>query len=127
LALDGSRARTLYLLGLAYMDQRDNGKAVSYLERALRLQPSLAEANILLGTAYLRLGQTANAVPRLEKAASSDHYGNVHYQLYLAYKKLGQTERAQKALARSQDLRKNALVRDQALIMGSPQPRPEQQ
>jgi tetratricopeptide (TPR) repeat protein len=127
LAVDGSRAHTLYLLGRTYMDQRDDARAVSYLERALRLQPSLAEANILLGTAYLRLGQTANAVPRLEKAASSDHYGNVHYQLYLAYRKLGQTERAQKALALSQDLRKNALVRDQALIMGSPQPKAEQQ
>jgi tetratricopeptide (TPR) repeat protein len=127
LTLDGSRAHTLYLLGRAYMDQRENQKAVSYLERALRLQPSLAEANTWLGTAYLRLGQTANAVPRLEKAASSDHYGNVHYQLYLAYRKLGQTERAQKALARSQDLRKNALAQDQAVIMGSRQPEAEPQ
>jgi tetratricopeptide (TPR) repeat protein len=124
LALDDSRAHTLYLLGRAYVEQKENEKAVPILERALRLQPDLPETNSLLGTAYLRLGQTANAVPRLEKAASTDHYGNVHYQLYMAYRNLGQAERAQKELARSKDLRKNALEQDQAVVLGSPQPEP---
>jgi tetratricopeptide (TPR) repeat protein len=127
LALDDSRAHTLYLLGRAYVEQKDNEKAVPILEQALRIQPDLPETNSLLGTAYLRLGKTADAVPRLEKAASTDHYGNVHYQLYMAYRKLGQTERAQKELARSKDLRRNALEQDQAVVMGSPQPEPEQQ
>jgi tetratricopeptide (TPR) repeat protein len=81
----------------------------------------------LLGTAYVRMGQFADAIPRLEKAAPLDHYGNVHYQLYLAYKKLGKDELAQKAFARSQDLRRSSLERDQALIMGSPQVEPEPQ
>jgi tetratricopeptide (TPR) repeat protein len=127
LALDDSRTHTLYLLGRAYVEQKDNEKAVPILERALRLQPELPETNSLLGTAYLRLGKTADAVPRLEKAASTDHYGNVHYQLYMAYRKLGQTERAQKELARSKDLRRNALEQDQAVVLGSPQPDVEQQ
>jgi tetratricopeptide (TPR) repeat protein len=126
LALDDSRAHTLYLLGRAYVEQKDNEKAVPILERALRIQPDLPETNSLLGTAYLRLGKTVDAVPRLEKAASTDHYGNVHYQLYMAYRKLGQTERAQKELARSKDLRRNALEQDQAVVMGSPQPEVEQ-
>jgi len=125
--LDDSRAHTLYLLGRAHVEQKDNERAVPYLERALRLQPDLAEANSLLGTAYLRLGQTADAVPRLEKAAASDHYGNVHYQLYMAYRKLGQADRAQKELARSKDLRRNALEQDQAVVLGSAQPEAEQQ
>jgi tetratricopeptide (TPR) repeat protein len=120
LALDSSRTHALYLLGSMYVQKRENEKALSYLERALRLQPDLTEASGLLGTAYVRLGQFANAVPKLEKAAPLDHYGNVHYQLYLAYRKLGQAELAQKALARSQDLRRSSLERDQALIMGSP-------
>jgi cytochrome c-type biogenesis protein CcmH/NrfG len=127
LALDPSRTHSLYLLGRLYVQNRDNEKAVSYLERALRLQPDLSEANGLLGTAYVRLGQFANAVPKLEKSAPLDHYGNVHYQLYLAYSKLGQTELARKALARSQDLRRSSLEHDQALIMGSSQPEPEPQ
>jgi tetratricopeptide (TPR) repeat protein len=127
LTLDPSRTHALYLLGRLYVQNRENEKALPYLQHALQLQPDLAEASGLLGTAYVRLGQFANAIPKLEKAAPLDHYGNVHYQLYLAYRKLGQAELAQKALARSQDLRRSSLERDQALIMGSPQPETEPQ
>ena len=126
-ALDPSRTKALYLLGRLYVQDRENEKAVRYLQRALQLQPNLNEASGLLGTAYVRMGQFADAIPRLEKAAALDHYGNVHYQLYLAYRKLGQAELAQKAFARSQDLRRSSLERDQALIMGSPQVEPEPQ
>ena len=126
-ALDPSRTKALYLLGRLYVQDRENEKAVRYLQRALQLQPNLNEASGLLGTAYVRMGQFADAIPRLEKAAALDHYGNVHYQLYLAYRKLGQAELAQKAFARSQDLRRSSLERDQALIMGSPQAEPEPQ
>jgi tetratricopeptide (TPR) repeat protein len=121
LDLDSSRTRALYLLGRLYVQRRENDKALPYLQRALRLQPDLSEASSLLGTAYVRLGQFTNAVPPLEKAAAFDHYGNVHYQLYLAYKKLGRTGLAEKALARSQELRRSSLEHDQALIMGTPQ------
>ena len=121
LTLDPARTHALYLLGRLSVQRRENEKAVSYLQRALRLQPDFAEASGLLGTAYVRLGQFADAVPKLEKAAPLDHYGNVHYQLFLAYRKLGKTELAQKALAASQDLRRSSLERDQALILGSPQ------
>ena len=127
LALDPSRTHALYLLGRLYVQNRDNEKAVPYLERALLLKPDSAEASELLGTAYVRLGQFANAIPKLEKAAPFDHYGNVHYQLYLAYHKLGRSELAQKALARSQDLRRSSLERDQALILGAPEPGPDPQ
>ena len=126
-ALDSSRTKALYLLGRLYVLDRENEKAVPYLQRALRLQPNLNEASGLLGTAYVRMGKFADAVPKLEKAAPLDHYGNVHYQLYLAYRKLGQAELAQKALASSQDLRRSSLERDQALIMGSRQVEPEPQ
>ncbi len=127
LTLDPSRTHALYLLGRLYVQNRDNDKALPYLQHALQLQPNLAEASELLGTAYVRLGQFANAVSRLEKAAPFDHYGNVHYQLYLAYHKLGRTELAQRALARSQQLRRSSLEHDQAVIMGSPQTAAEPQ
>ncbi len=119
--LDGSRTHTLYLLGRLYVQNRENEKAVPNLQPALELQPELAEASELLGTAYVRLGQYAKAVPKLEKAAPRDHYGNVHYQLYVAYHKLGRAELAQKALTRSQKLRRSSLERDQAIILGSGQ------
>jgi len=127
LQLDPSRTHALYLVGRLYVQNRDNEKAVPYLQHALQLQPDLAEASELLGTAYVRLGQFANAIPRLERAAPFDHYGNVHYQLYLAYHKLGRDELAKKALAHSQDLRRSSLERDQALILGTPQPEPDPQ
>jgi tetratricopeptide (TPR) repeat protein len=126
-ALDPSRTKTLYLLGRLYVLDSDNEKAVPVLERALQLQPNLNEASGLLGTAYIRMGKFAEAIPRLEKAAPLDHIGNIHYQLYQAYRKLGEAELAQKALARSQDIRRSSLEHDQALIMGSPQVEPDPQ
>jgi Tfp pilus assembly protein PilF len=127
LSLDPSRTKALYLLGRLYVVGRENEKAVPYLQRALRLQPNLNEASGLLGTAYVRMGKFAEAIPKLEKAAPLDHFGNIHYQLSFAYRKLGQTELAKKALARSQDLRRSSLERDQALIIGSSQVESEPQ
>jgi len=121
LALEPKRTHSLCLLGRLYVQQRENEKAVPYLQRALRVQPDQVEASSLLGTAYVRLGRFADAVPKLQRAASSDFYGNVHYQLSLAYRKLGQTQLAQKALTRSQELRQSSLERDQAVVMGVPQ------
>jgi tetratricopeptide (TPR) repeat protein len=126
-ALDPSRTKTLYLLGRLYVLDNESEKAVPFLRRALQLQPNLNEASGLLGTAYVRMGQFADAIPSLEKAAPLDHYGNIHYQLYQAYRKLGEADLAQKALARSQDIRRSSLEHDQALIMGSPQPEADPQ
>jgi tetratricopeptide (TPR) repeat protein len=126
-SLDPSRTKALYLLGRLHVQNRENEKAIPYLQRALRLQPNLNEASGLMGTAYVRMGKFAEAIPKLEKAASLDHFGNIHYQLSLAYRKLGQMELAQKALARSQDLRRSSLERDQALIIGSSQVEAEPQ
>jgi tetratricopeptide (TPR) repeat protein len=120
LSLDPKRTQALYLLGRLYVQQHENEKALPYLQRALLLQPNFTEASGYLGTAYVRIGQFAEAIPKLQKAAALDHYGNVHYQLYVAYHKLGRTELAQKALMRSQELRRSSLERDQALILGSP-------
>ena len=124
-ALDPSRTKTLYLLGRLYVEGNDNEKAVRFLRRALQLQPNLNAASGLLGTAYVRMGQFDQAIPSLEKAAPLDHMGNIHYQLYQAYRKLGKTDLAQKALARSQDIRRSSLEHDQALVMGSPDAEPQ--
>jgi tetratricopeptide (TPR) repeat protein len=118
LSLDSFRSHALCLLGRMYVRKRETEKAVPYLQAALRYQPDLVEACSLLGTAYVRLGQYASAVPELQKAASSDFYGNVHYQLYMAYRKLGKPELAQKALAQSEELRRTSAQRHQALVSG---------
>jgi tetratricopeptide (TPR) repeat protein len=116
--LDPSRTKTLYLLGRLYVLDNQNEKAVPILERALEIQPNLNAASALLGTVYIRLGKFAEAVLPLERAAPLDHMGNIHYQLFQAYRKLGQNELAEKALARSQEIRRSSLEHDQALIMG---------
>ena len=117
-ALDPSHTKAFYLLGRLYVLDNQNEKAVPILERALEIQPNLNAASALLGTVYIRLGKFAEAVPPLERAAPLDHMGNIHYQLYQAYRKLGQNELAEKALARSQEIRRSSLEHDQALIMG---------
>jgi tetratricopeptide (TPR) repeat protein len=116
--LDPSRTKTLYLLGRLYVLDNQNDKAVPILVRALEIQPNLNAASALLGTVYIRLGKFAEAVQPLERAAPLDHMGNIHYQLFQAYRKLGQNELAEKALARSQEIRRSSLEHDQALIMG---------
>ena len=118
LQLDSSRARTLCLLGRLYVGTHETEKAVPYLQRALRYQPDMAEASDLLGTAYVRLGQNAQAIPELEKAAPNDFYGDVHYQLYVAYRRLGKPDLAGKALARSQELRRTSAAKHQAMVSG---------
>ena len=118
LRLDPSRAHTLYLLGRLHVQKRENEEAVPYLEKALRYQPDLPEACGLLGTAYVRLGQDAKAIPELEKAVDIDFYGDIHYQMYVAYRKLGKLELADKALARSQELRRDSAAAHQAMVSG---------
>jgi len=118
LRLDPSRAHSLYLLGRLHVQKRENEEAIPYLEKALRYQPDLPEACGLLGTAYVRMGQDAKAVPELEKAADIDFYGDIHYQMYVAYRRLGKLELADKALARSQELRRSSAAEHQAMVNG---------
>jgi len=126
-ALDPSSTKTLYLLGRLYVLNDENEKALPFLRRAVQLQPNLNEASGLLGTAYVRLGKFAEAVPTLTRAARLDHYGNFHYQLYVAYRKLGEIVLAQKALARSNELRRDSLEHDQAVVMGPSRVEPDSQ
>lgn len=118
LTLDPSRAHALCLLGRLYVGKRETEKAVPVLQRALRHQPGLVDASRLLGIAYVRLGQYASAIPELEKAAPFDFYGDVHYLLSVAYRKLGKVELANQALARSEDLRRTSAARHQAIVSG---------
>ena len=118
LKLEPTRARTLYLLGRLYVQKHETEKAVPYLEKALRYQPEMPEACNLLGMAYVRLGEDAKAVPVLLKALDIDFYGDVHYQLYVAYRKLGKADLAEKALARSQELRRDSAAEHQAMVTG---------
>lgn len=56
--------------------------------------------------------EPAAVAAELEKSISLDHYGDLHYLLYRAYKDLGKAELAQAALSRSAAMRKSSVERD---------------
>lgn len=114
--LDPGRAPSLFLLGRLRLDRHQAPESIPYLQTALRYDPNLLEARAALGQAYMRSGQAEQAVPQLERAASTDTYGDLHYLLYVAYRKLGKDDLATKALARSQELRKSSATLHQEKV-----------
>lgn len=114
--LDPGRARSLYLLGRSRLSQHQDRESLPYLRRALRIDFSLLEAHAALGQAYMRLKQPERALPELEKAATIDFHGDLHYLLYQAYRSVGKNASAQKALARSTELRHSLIGKHQTRI-----------
>lgn len=107
--LNHSNGETKYLLGQVFTKENELDTAAEYLRQALQLDPDLLQARALLGTTYMHLGKPAQAVPQLEKAAALDYYGDLHFQLYRAYKAMGKAALADKALAMSKQLREKSL------------------
>ena len=114
LDLDPGNARGLYFMGRLFVTKQQPEEAVPFLEAALRLDPNLVEARPNLGKAYLRLGRFKEAAVQLEKGLALDYYGDVHYSLFQAQRRLGNKELATKALERSKQMRKNSFARDRA-------------
>jgi len=114
--LDPGHALSLYLLGRVYLERHEAGQSIPYLQAALQHDPDLLEAHAALGQAYVHSEQPALAVKELEKAASIDKYGDLHYLLYVAFHNLGKEGMARQALARSQELRKRAATLRQARV-----------
>ena len=89
---------------LGQLHQYDN--AVPLLQRALQLDSRLTEAHAQLGKALAETGQPQEAVPHLEMAAPTDKDGMLHFELFKVYRKLGDKERAEAALAASKKIQK---------------------
>jgi tetratricopeptide (TPR) repeat protein len=116
LRLDPTRAGSLYLLGRIYFARRDITKSMECFRGAVRYDPGFLQAHADLGRAYMRAGDAASAEPELERAAATDDNGDLHYRLYLAYRKLGKNAMAAQALAASQELRKKYAARGEAAV-----------
>lgn len=112
LELDGANPRTLYVMGRLYVARQQHEESIRFLEDALRLDPNLVEARPSLGRAYLRAGRFEEAAAQLEKGLVLDYYGDIHYSLFQAHRRLGNLERAQAALDRSVEMRKSSFARD---------------
>ncbi len=78
----------------------DGDEGVRELERALALDGNLYEARVALGRALMMRGRLAESVEHLVRAVELVP-GNPepHYQLSLAYRRLGMTEKAEQAAA----------------------------
>lgn len=112
LDLDAANPRSLYVTGRLFVARQQHAESIPYLETALQLDPNLVEARPSLGRAYLRVGRAEEAATQLEQALILDYYGDIHYSLFQAYRRLGDMERARQALAKSAEMRKRSFARD---------------
>jgi len=95
-----------YQLGLSYKTQGETGKAVEYLEDAVKLAPDYALALRDLGAVYLQLGAEIRARAVLEKSvAINPNDADTHFQLSRLYNLIKETDLAKKHLAIFQKLK----------------------
>lgn len=89
-------------------------EGIPELVRALEIDPNLYEARVTLGRALVTRGRAAEAVEHLKRAAAlAPENPEPHYQLSLAYRRLGRREEADAESAivrRIHESRRNANV-----------------
>jgi tetratricopeptide (TPR) repeat protein len=84
---------------------RTSPKARELLQKAVRLDPKLGEAFLLLGIAYADDGDLPKAISAYQRAAAaSPLMEEAHYRLAMAYRQLGETAKAQKEIELYQTL-----------------------
>jgi len=113
---DPYNAEAHYLIGEGLVYTQEGAKAIPYLTRTLELNSSMLRARAELGKAYLQAGQPEAAVKELEKAATLDSSGDLHYLLYRAYSRLNQKAPAAKALEISTKLREENTARQRRAV-----------
>jgi tetratricopeptide (TPR) repeat protein len=122
LKLDPYNAEANFIVGEGMVHTQEGERAVAYLQRALELEPAMLKAHGELGKAYLQMNQWESAAKELEQAATIDSGGELHYQLFRAYSKLNQKDKAQGALAKSTRLRQEKIERERSRIVSREQP-----
>jgi len=108
-ASEDVRVLTAYGDSLLQMDRVED--AVRYLRRAFTADTSDRAASLSLARAYLRQGDFRAALPLLEWQLAGDTDGSVHVLLSRALAGLGQTEKADAMLAKSQEIQRAAQQR----------------
>lgn len=112
---------TLVLLGITTVSLRDYATSESALLRAARIRPDGASSYLYLGEIYTATGRYEAAVKVLEKYISLVHnpeefhrdLGRGYFLLGQNLLRVGKREQAQKALARSRELREAEFKYDQ--------------
>ena len=90
------------------------------LEKAVRLDPKLGDAFLLLGIGYADEGNLPKAISAYQSAiAASPQLEQAHYRLAMAYRKTGQAAKAQQEIELFEQLSQQsaqALERERAEI-----------
>jgi tetratricopeptide (TPR) repeat protein len=100
---------TAYGDALLQLDRVD--EAIAVLRRAFTADTSDRAASLALARAYLRKNDFRAALPLLEWQLEGDGDGSVHVQLARALAGMGQQDRADTMLARSQEIQRAAQER----------------
>jgi tetratricopeptide (TPR) repeat protein len=109
---DPNSAELNFELGDAFLQQEDAEKAIPWLEKAVKIRPELLSAHASLARAYARAGQPAAAIPHFKAALSLDHDGSLYFQLARAYQGTGNSNLAQEAMRRFNEIRSKADVKN---------------
>ena len=116
IAVDGNYAPAHAAMGLAYTAgfQRNNrgkdwlDKAKSQCERALEINPQLAEGHTCLGNVFFSSGRYEEAVQQFQRSVDLDHTSDEPLRLLAgAYEKQGKTGDAEQAYRNAVSLRPN--------------------
>jgi len=113
-ASDDVRVLTAYGDSLLQLDRIED--AVRYLRRAFTADTSDQAASLSLARACIRQGDFRAALPLLEWQLAGDADGSVHVLLSRALAGLGQTEKADAMIAKSQEIQ--AAARERAVQEG---------
>jgi tetratricopeptide (TPR) repeat protein len=99
-------AEAYAMRGYALLALSRPGEAVPQLRRALQINPDLMSAHALLAKALAGSGHEAEAAKELEIVKCTDTDGGLHFQLFVLYRRLGNSEKATQALNDSERIRR---------------------
>ena len=104
-AMDANHARTRTLLGLAYFRENLTDAAIPELQHALKLDPTSLTARYTLGNAFLQQEAWQSAIDTFKELIEIDAFhAKAHFSLGTAYRRVGETEVAQRNLQRFETL-----------------------
>ncbi len=99
--------------GVAFMHMHEREQARASFERALSIAPRYAPVLVNVGNMHLEAGAIEAAIQQYELAVQSDaNYAPAHHHLGIAYKRLGRTADAVRALRRAHRLEGRAAAKN---------------
>jgi predicted Zn-dependent protease len=108
----GDNPALLAIYGDALVQLQRVDEGLPYIKRAVELSPGDAAPALTLARAYLQKGEFASAVALIEPQLASDDDGSLHVQLARAYTGMGEKDRGEQLLKKSQELQRAAQERN---------------